>query len=145
MRKSILLAISAVLSGCSPSPMVGPDSAEPLSKLPINAPCTGTVAQYCGGTQCPTYEAAVARRAAYCAHPGQQSLQTHQCAGLYRTVSWRDTALGGGDEYFDDAGRLVAASLVSDYGSQYCGRSFTQTLGTIPECPGAVVSTSLCD
>ena len=49
-----------------------------------------------------------------------------------------------GDEYFDDGGRLTAAYLASDYGAAYCGHSFTQRFGEVPECPGAVVTTSLC-
>jgi hypothetical protein len=141
MRKVTIIAIASVLSACSETSMNGPHA---MSKVPANAPCMAPLAEYCAGGRCPTFDEAVARRAAYCARPGQQSLQSRQCAGLYRTVSWRDNVLGGGDEYFDDSGRFAAASLVSDYGSQYCGRSFTQTFGELPLCPGEITVTSLC-
>src|SRR4029450_9096444 len=54
---------------------------------------------------------------------------------MYRSVSWREPLLGGGDEYFDPAGRLIAAYLFTDYFAYCNGRSFTQKFGTIPPAP----------
>jgi hypothetical protein len=140
---AILLVAS--LAGCGASAS-GPGAIEAPSTPGGSGACTDTVAAYCRlkAGPCPTYDQAITRRRALCSQPGTASVVTTQCGGAYRSVSWRDFVLGGGDEYFDDAGRLTAASLVSDYGSAYCGRSFSQTFGTVPECPGEVIRISLC-
>lgn len=145
MRKLRIIWVAVTLAGCGHSAS-GPESIDPPSVPGDSGTCTGTVTEYCrlGAGNCPMYQEAVARRSALCSQPGTSQVQTHRCEGLYRSVTWRDFVLGGGDEYFDNAGQLTAAYLVTDYGSAYCGRSFSRTFGAIPVCPGEVVSTSLC-
>ncbi len=142
MRKLTIVAVVSVLSACGDMPMNGPDAT--LSKVPANAPCTATLAEYCAGGRCPTFDEAVARRVPLCTQPGTQRVETRVCAGLYRSVAWSDFVLGGGEEYFDAAGRLTAAPVFSDHLGAYCFRSGAQTAGTIPVCSGAITVTSLC-
>ena len=138
-----ILCVAATLAGCGQSAST-PQSVAPPSAA--DSTCTGTVAEYCRLAGCPTtYAEALTLRRGLCSRPGIAIVRAETCAGVFRSVTWRDHLIGGGDEYFDESGRLTAAYLVSDYGSQYCGRSFSQTFGTVPACPGAVVTTSLCE
>ena len=59
-------------------------------------------------------------------------------------MSWSHSLLGGGEEFFDESGRLVAASLHTDYGAYCGGRSFTQTFGQPPRCRSTRTTTALC-
>ena len=147
MRKcSMILAMG--LLGCNTSPATGPASPEtPGANLPGGAAlCVGSLAEYCQRTPagCPTYEESVARQTAHCTQPGAWSVLTHHCVGAYRSVAWRELLLGGGDEYFDGAGQLMAAFLVTDYGAYCNGSSFSQTFGTMPTCPTQLVTQDLC-
>jgi hypothetical protein len=108
--------------------------------------CVGKVAEYCArlGGPCPMYEESVARWRELCAQPGAWVVTTSECAGVYRSVSWREQVLGGGEEYFGQRGRLIAAYLYADY-TAYCrGRSFSRTFGEIPACPAPPSTTSRC-
>src|SRR4029450_5393312 len=119
-----------------------PAPADP-SRAALAGRCVGTIADYCAtlGGRCPTYEESVERRKTMCPH---WDVTTQACGRLYRSVSWREPLLGGGDEYFDPAGRLIAAYLFTDY-SAYCnGRSFTQKFGPIPTCPTGPLVTDVC-
>lgn len=108
--------------------------------------CTGSLTQYCqlAGGRCPTYQEAVERRSALCSQPGSWNVETHLCAGLYRSVSWRESLLGGGEEYFSGEGQLIAAKLFTDYFAYCDGTSFSQTFGAPPLCPTQRISTALC-
>lgn len=67
-----------------------------------------------------------------------------RCPGVYRSVTWREPVLGGGEEYFSLDGRLVAAYLYTDFFA-YCGRtSVSQTFGERPPCPSERVSEPVC-
>jgi hypothetical protein len=52
--------------------------------------------------------------------------------------------LGGGEEYFDPGGRLIAAHLYTDYGAYCGGRSFTRTFGRVPTCGTKPLERNLC-
>jgi hypothetical protein len=118
-------------------------SPAPADPSAIEGRCVGTIADYCAtlGGRCPTYEESVERRKTMCPH---WDVTTQACGRLYRSVSWREPLLGGGDEYFDPAGRLIAAYLFADYGAYCNGRSFTQKFGTIPTCPTEPLVTNVC-
>lgn len=109
-------------------------------------PCKGTLAEYCErtGGNCPTYEQAVERRSALCSSQGYWSVTTSECAGSYRSVRWNESRLGGGEEFFDAEGQLIAASLHTDYDAYCNGTSFHQFFGEIPVCSGEVSSKNLC-
>ena len=62
----------------------------------------------------------------------------------YRSVAWRETVLGGGEEYFDGKGLLTGAYLETDYGAYCSGSSSSQKFGTIPSCPSAPITEDLC-
>jgi hypothetical protein len=110
---------------------------------PLPAACVGTVDEYCAllGGECPTYDESVARRRSLCAH---WVVTTTACGRWYRSIRWREPLLGGGEEYFNPGGRLIAASLNTDYGAYCGGRSFTQTFGRIPTCATKPLERSLC-
>ena len=57
-------------------------------------------------------------------------------------MSWRQERLGGGDDYFDEEGRLIAVHHFTDYPA-YCG-SRSQSFGTVPTCPTQPATTALC-
>ena len=105
--------------------------------------CVGTVAEYCAlqGGVCPTYEESVERHRSLCP---QSFVTTSICGRRYRSVSWREPLLGGGEEYFDAGGRLIAAHLYTDYWAYCGGRSFTQTFGTVPTCAAKPLTKNLC-
>ena len=147
MQHRTVVGIALMLTACGQSPTSAPEATQAREVTTADDDtCTGSVAEYCRTTAgvCPSFDTAVARRSALCAQPGVASVEVRSCAGSFRSVGWRYHLLGHGDEYFDDGGRLTAAYLASDYGAAYCGHSFTQRFGEVPECPGAVVTTSLC-
>ena len=143
----MVVAIALMLAACSPSPTSPPDATMPPVTTADDATCTGSVAEYCrmSGGACPSYGEAVSRRLALCGQPAIAAVEIRTCGGSFRSVSWRYHLLGGGDEYFDDAGRLNAAYLLSDHTAAYCGHSGTQRFGDVPTCPGEIVTTSLCE
>ncbi len=66
------------------------------------------------------------------------------CGHRYRSVSWREPLLGGGEEYFDPGGRLIGAHLHTDE-TAYCdGTSLSETFGTVPTCPTRPLETAVC-
>lgn len=70
-------------------------------------------------------------------------LEKH-CVGQFVAITWRESLLGGGDEYFDGEGKLFAAYLVTDYDA-YCDRSsFVETFGEVPVCASQLITTDLC-
>jgi hypothetical protein len=116
------------------------------SALSGTSACVGTVAEYCAllGGRCPTFDESVARKRGLCRHPGTWLVATSQCAGVYRSVSWRDQMLGGGEEYFGPRGGLIGAHLYTDYWAYCDGRSFSQTFGVIPTCARSPSTKSVC-
>ena len=135
MSRLAIICVLGTLAACSPS------SATP----PTSGACGGSLAEYCalGNGRCPTFAEAVARRVQLCPQATWE-VQANECAGSYRSVSWRDFVLGGGQEFFDGDGRLVAATIWADYPA-YCGRtSFDQKFGAPPACAGEPVRTPLC-
>jgi hypothetical protein len=113
------------------------------STPPPPGDCVGTVAEYCTrlGGECPSYDESVGRRRSLCPH---WVVTTSVCGRRYRSVSWREALLGGGEEYFDTGGRLIAAHLYTDYPAYCGGRSFAQTFGTVPTCATKPVERNLC-
>lgn len=105
--------------------------------------CVGTVGEYCArlGGECPTYDESVERRRSQCP---QWVVTTSACGRRYRSVSWQEPLLGGGEEYFDAGGRLIAARLYTDYGAYCGGRSLAQTFGTVPTCATKPLTKHLC-
>ncbi|MEO8219025.1 MAG: hypothetical protein ABI718_18265 [Acidobacteriota bacterium] len=79
-----------------------------------------------------------------CSHPPSFYVVSHLCEGVYRSVSWNDSLLGGGEEFFNASGELIAASLHTDYGAYCGGTSFSQTFGEVPVCREAATSTPIC-
>ncbi len=141
----------AVESGATIEPVETP---EPIETAKTSAPartarresCTGTLAEYCEryGGVCPTYDEALEWRSKLCSQRGSWSVTTRACDGGYRQVRWNESLLGGGEEYFNAEGQLVAASLHTDYPA-YCNRtSFTQTFGNRDACPARQNGTQLC-
>ncbi len=145
MRQGTLVGIAMMLAACSQSPSA-PDATKLREATTADDyTCTESVAEYCARSgACPVFDEAVARSRALCTQPGTQGVGVATCEGVFRSVRWRYFVLGGGDQYFDASGRLTAAYLFSDYASAYCGHSFSQRIGDIPECPGELVTTSLC-
>jgi hypothetical protein len=148
MRTLGIIFGAILLSACGNSPASGPGPVDPPADWPgtmVGGTCTGSIELYCarGGGRCAGYEQAVARLAPLCAQ-GNWVVQEHQCVGVYRSISWRDSLLGGGDEYFNHEGQLLAAFAITDY-FPYCnGRSGSQVFGEVPVCPTARITTSLC-
>ena len=142
------LAVAAALTGCGRSANVGPEpQAPPFPGTLVAGVCTGSLTDYCAptGGPCPAYEAAVARRRSHCTQPGTWVVVERHCVGQFRAVSWRESVLGGGEEYFGGEGQLVAARLSTDYPA-YCDfRSFTQAFGSVPACAEEMIVTPLCD
>jgi hypothetical protein len=105
--------------------------------------CVGTVREYCAslGGECPTYGESVERRRSLC--PRWVVVVT-ACGRRYRSVRWREPLLGGGEEYFDSGGRLIAAHLYTDYWAYCGGTSFGQTFGRVPTCATKLLERNLC-
>jgi hypothetical protein len=105
--------------------------------------CVGTVREYCArlGGRCPTYSESVERGRALCPH---WAVVKSACGHRYRSVSWREPVLGGGQEYFDPGGRLIGAYLYTDYWAYCDGSSFSETFGTVPTCPTRPLAVSAC-
>ena len=130
MRLVALVALVATLGGCGRSSEV----------------CTGSVADYCAQSRgpCPSFEAAVAQRRSLCSQPGAWAVTERHCVGRFRSVSWREALLGGGEEFFGTNGQLLAAVLTTDYQAYCGGQSFSQVFGSVPTCSGELISTPLC-
>ncbi len=157
-----LLCLVAPTLGCGREAPPGEATVEAVSDAAVTAPgspvsapsavratpsppgeCVGTVGEYCAlvGGECPTYRESVERRRSLCAH---WVVVTSACGHRYRSVSWREPLLGGGEEYFDPGGRLIGAHLYTDY-TAYCdGSSFAQAFGTIPTCPTSPLAIAVC-
>ncbi len=137
----MILALGLI--GCHASSATAPTS--PATPVVVMH-CVGSLAEYCqrapGG--CSTYDHSVALRRLHCTQSGAWSVRTHHCVGVYRSIAWREPLLGGGDEYFDGAGQLVAAYLDADHLAYCNGRGFSQTFGTIPTCPTQLITEDLC-
>ena len=162
MKKLLVLCLVAPALGCGrevPSGGTSPTIAQGGLDIGVDASpsadsrtpppvgrCVGTVAEYCAslGGRCPTYQESVERARELCAWPPGWAVTTRACAHEHRSVSWRAPLVGGGGEYFDGGGRLIAAYRFADYGAYCGGRSFTRTFGTIPTCGTQPLTTSLC-
>lgn len=148
MRTLMIIGILGSLTACSQAPATSPESMEqPIAIAPATAAsCSGSLVQYCqrGGGVCQTYQEAVEQRSALCSGPGSWNVETYHCVGVYRSVRWRESQLGGGEEYFSGEGRLIAASLNTDYHAYCNGTSFSQTFGVPPPCPSEPERTALC-
>jgi hypothetical protein len=148
MRTPTFIVSALLLSACGNPSASGPEPVEDPADFPgtmVGGTCTGSVAQYCAHSsgRCAGYDDAVARLTPLCSQDSWV-VQRHECVGVYRSISWRDSVLGGGEEYFSHDGRLVAAFRITDY-FPYCdGRSGSQVFGDVPVCPTAPITTSLC-
>ena len=145
MRIAAVLALVAAL-GCGRSSDVAPAIEAPaLPGTMVAGVCTGSVAAYCArGGSCLPFEAAVAQRRTFCAQRGSWAVMERHCSGQFKSVSWREAVLGGGEEFFASNGQLVAAKLSTDYPAYCGGQSFSQVFGAVPECREEVISTTLC-
>ena len=105
--------------------------------------CVGTLGEYCAllGGECPTYRESVERRKSLCPH---WVVVASACGHRYRSVSWREPLLGGGEEYFDPGGRLIAAHVFTDYWAYCDSTSFSESFGTVPTCPTRPIAKTLC-
>ena len=148
MRVLPIVAVAVALLGCGRSSDVGPEpQAPPFPGTLVSGVCTGSLSDYCArtGGPCPVFDAAVARRRTHCSQPGVWTVAERHCLGRFRSVSWRESVLGGGEEYFGGEGQLFAAQVGTDYAA-YCDfRSPTQVFGPVPECPTEMIVTSLCE
>ncbi len=138
----LLLAMGLV--ACEASPGATPVPPSP-GVVPISSACVGSVADYCQRTKtgCPSYDQSTTQRKALCGQ-GAWSVQARHCVGVYRSVRWHDPLLGGGEEFFDGSGRLVAALLDSDTFAYCDSRSASEAFGTIPACPSQPLVQDLC-
>lgn len=103
------------------------------------APCVGALREVCAG-ECPMFAGAVARLTRElgatepCTNPRRTLLESGDCGGGLRYLQ-----IGGGGfqvetQYFNAAGRLVAAEATSDYPA-FCGRrSHHIAYGPAPKC-----------
>ena len=133
------------VAACGREPLTAPRADAPPPPA-LAGSCRGSIGQYCqsAGGACPTYDEAVARRAALCSRPGAWTVQEDRCPGTYRSVVWREPLLGGGEEYFGSDGRLLGVFLYTDYPAYCRGTSFSQTFGDLPRCGSARVTEPVC-
>jgi hypothetical protein len=146
MRQCVMI-LAVGLVACQTSPGSGPVSpVAPKANAPRPETCIGTVAEYCQRTPtgCPMFEQTVVRRKAQCSQAGTWTVVVRKCPGVYRSVAWRETVLGGGEEYFDAKGLLAGAYLETDYGAYCSGSSSSQKFGTIPSCPTPAITEGQC-
>jgi hypothetical protein len=132
-RDAAVAATDSAIAGSSASRATPPPSTG----------CVGRLAEYCARFEgeCPTYAESVERRKSMC---GRWVVSTSACGHRFRSVGWREPLLGGGEEYFDPGGRLIAAHVFTDHGTYCGGRSFTRTFGTVPTCPTRPLAKTLC-
>ena len=148
MRTLGVIFSAIILSACGNSSASAPGLVDAPADWPgtmVGGTCTGSIAQYCAQSRelCAGYDEAVTRLTPLCSQ-SNWVVQVHHCSGVYRSVSWRDPVLGGGDEYFSNGGHLLAAFRITDY-FPYCdGRSGSQVFGEVPVCPTERITTSLC-
>ena len=140
-------ALSLAVLACAPQEPSGLARATTPIELPTPAAgCSSPLSEYCAsaGGPCPTVVDTSQRRKLLCTSSGAWRVEERHCVGRFVAISWRQSLLGGGDEYFDGEGKLFAAFLVTDYGA-YCNRSaFSQTFGEVPVCSSQLIITDLC-
>src|SRR5262245_4768198 len=125
------LALFPGTISCSSSPSIAPPPSS-VGQAQVSGGCGGSVEDYCRqrGGSCPTYDDSVREHRALCAQSERWSVAAVHCPGTYRSVSWREALLGGGEDYFNEEGRLIAVHHFTDYPA-YCG-SFNQRFGATP-------------
>ncbi len=140
-------ALSLAVLACAPQGRDGSAGITTPIEVPIpTASCNSPLSAYCGstGAPCPTLVDTSRRRRLLCTSLGSWRVQERHCAGEFVAISWRESLLGGGDEYFDGEGKLFAAFLISDT-TQYCNRSsFAESFGKVPVCSSQLIITDLC-